>query len=141
MSPRRPDTDSHQDSTDAGWNRFAAAWKRRTERPPSLSPQAAAARVRARLDGRARQRRLRRWQLATAGLVTAAALLAAVVFLPTWGPGGGPGAGAVRTAASAGTVDAAATPSEGEVLLWLDPETPLYLTLTPPPPERGTTRR
>jgi ferric-dicitrate binding protein FerR (iron transport regulator) len=135
-------SDRHDTQPDRAWERFVAAWRRRVERPPALSPQAAAARVRARTEARTRTVRRRRWQLATAAAVTAATLLVAVLLVPHPGPGDDGAPTARRVATSAGVVDAAATaPSDGEVVLWLDTETPLYLTLAPPPGDRGTTRR
>lgn len=125
---------------------FEETWRHRAHRPPELSSRAAAERVLARIaeqddgDGAAprRSRRLpptTRW-LVAAGV--AAALLAAVLLHqpatpPTADPGAAPPA--------AGRVAGAGTAVQDDVVvLWLDPETPLYLTLAPPRPREATAR-
>ncbi len=106
-------------------NGFEQAWRRWAAQPPRQSPTEAAAGVALRI----RQRRGRRssWMLAAA----AAALLAAVGTTILWRPS--------RTVPSAlpVTEQEALAPGKGEVLLWLDEQTPLYMTFQAPEEEQG----
>jgi hypothetical protein len=108
--------------------RFDAAFRKWTERPPRLSPGAAAARV-ASLIRERRPRRQPRWALGAA----AAALFAVVAVAIHWAtlsttPPVPPVVVAVQETPRLG---------EGEVLMWLDKDTPLYMTFQPPAEDRG----
>lgn len=108
---------------------FEDAWRHRAARPPATSPREAAGQVLQRLaereqaarDHAARRRPLR---LAAATALVVLALIAAAVLVRL------PHAPSVPE--SAGEVAETALPPEGVVVLWLDAETPLYLTLEPP---------
>ena len=119
------------------WRAFVDAWRRAADRPPRLAGSAAARRVVARLEPPPRRRAALRW----AAAAVLAAVLALAVALGWWD---------FRRQAPAAlpvpeTVAAAPLPlDDGVVLLWLDDETPLYLTLTPPrsgAAQTGGTRR
>lgn len=108
---------------------FEDAWRRHAARPPATSPQEAAGQVLQRLaegETAAREKAARRrpLRLAAATAVVVLVLVAATVLLrPPDRPSVPPRAGEVAETA---------LPPEGVVVLWLDAETPLYLTLEPP---------
>jgi len=108
--------------------RFEDAFKRWAERPPRLSPEQAAARM-ASLIRERQQRRQPRWAFAAA----AAALFAVVAVAFHWArlstlPPAPQPVIAVQEAPPLG---------EGEVLMWLDKDTLLYMTFQPPAEDRG----
>lgn len=111
--------------------RFAEAWSHWVRRPPSTSPREAAAGVLRRIaDAEAAQRPRphRRW-LAAAALLVLVLGAGALLLLPVPpAEDGGPRPPAGGTALP---VD------DGVVLLWLDPQTPLYLVVQPPPAAKG----
>lgn len=120
--PRRedhPDRDSQR-----RLERFDAALRRWAERPappPPAWPPARSAEPPSRAGAR---RAAPRWQLAAASLALVALLGLGFLLRPRSAP---PTDGPAATAAAA---PVAAVASADEVLvLWLDPETPLYLTL------------
>lgn len=104
---------------------FEERWKTWAGRPPRTSPEDAARQVLARLDGGERRispRLPRMTWLAAA----AAVLLAVAVGLFAPHP------------PSPRTAEVAAPPlDDGVVLIWLDSETPLYMSFAPPPAEEG----
>jgi len=119
---------------DRRWRAFTDAWRRAATRPPERTPEAAARQVLARLEADAGGRWRRRLMQHRALLRWAAAALLLALAL-------GWSASRVRRAGVPATpppaVAAAPLPlDDGVVLLWLDDDTPLYLTLAPPP--RGT---
>jgi len=105
-------------------------WKSWAERPPRTSPEDAARQVLARLDDGERRRAPRMWR--GTWLAAAAAVLLAVavgLFAPHLPS---PQTSSPRTA------EVAAPPlDDGVVLIWLDSETPLYMSFAPPPAEEG----
>ena len=105
---------------------FEQVWKRWAARPPRQSPTEAAAGVALRIR-QERGRRRSSWLLAAA----AATLLAAVGTTILWR--------SYRTVPSALPVTEQETlaPGKGEVLLWLDEQTPLYMTFQAPEEEQG----
>ncbi len=112
---------------DDGLNdRFVQAWKRWAALPPRQSPAEAAAGVALRIRQR-RGRRRSSWMLAAA----AAILLAAVGTTILWRP--------ARTVPHALPVTEQETmaPGKGEVLLWIDEQTPLYMTFQAPEEDQG----
>jgi hypothetical protein len=106
--------------------RFAAAWKRHAERPPRQSASAATAKVTLRILHRPAHRRTG-WFLTAA----AAVLLAAVAGTVFWRP--------ARTIPEPLRVtDRESSPlGSGEVLMWIDDQTPLYMTFQVPEEEQG----
>jgi ferric-dicitrate binding protein FerR (iron transport regulator) len=106
-------------------DRFERALKVWAERPPRVSPEEASRRV---LEA---ARRRRRRNLTRRALLAAAAVLAVVAI-----PG-------IRHRHVPETTPTATAPQEprplgaGEVLIWLDAETPLYMTFEAPPVPRG----
>ena len=117
--------------------RFSEAFRRWAQRPPATPPEQAAAQIGARL------RKRRSWEpgafsglrLAAAalalGTLTAWWLLRAQPSSPSWDLAGiearGPSLGELET-----------PPLDDDVaLFWLNEETPLYLTLSPPKPRKG----
>lgn len=98
-------------------DRFEQAWRRWAMRAPRRSPEMAARAVRAALPPRRRPKA--RWVAALATGV--AAVLAAVVL--TLRPSAPP-----RQPTQVGVVVEAPRLGSGEVLLWLDDGTPLYMT-------------
>lgn len=113
------------------------AWRRHAARPPDLSPEDAAARVLRRLAERhgVTRRGRHHWRLAAAALLLVVLLAAAVLLRLPAAPSAPPRAGEVAETALS---------SDGVVVLWLDEETPLYLTLEPPAdgaPDRKETIR
>jgi hypothetical protein len=105
---------------------FAQSWKRWAAQPPRRSPVEAAAEVALRIRLR-RGRRRSSWMLAAA----AAILLAAVGTTVLWRHSG--------TVPSAPTVteQEILAPGKGEVLMWIDEQTPLYMTFQAPEEEQG----
>jgi hypothetical protein len=107
--------------------RFEKAFKKWAEKPPRVSPEAAAARMASLI--RARQpRRQPRWAFAAA----AAALFGVVAVAFHWARLSAPPA-----APAVAIVQEAPPLGEGEVLMWLDKDTPLYMTFQPPAEGRG----
>jgi hypothetical protein len=99
---------------------FVDAWKSWMRQPPRHTPREAAARVVARLPKRSRGQPW--WLLAAAAVVLAAALTV------HW-------TAVTRRAAGTGVAGdrlESAPMGEGEVLIWLDEKTPLYMTFQPP---------
>jgi hypothetical protein len=111
--------------------RFEERWLRWARRPPRLAPEEAARRVSDALQ----QRRARR--SASLALVAAAAVLAVALPLslprtpPTPALDGGPAAGTAQVGLG-----------ENQVLIWIDEETPLYMTFQAPEaaPQAGELR-
>lgn len=102
-------------------DRFLEAWKHWAQRPPRQSPAEAAAAVSRRLP--LRQQRRSWWALAAAAAMTVTVALAVQwsIF--------------IRRATPPGptiNLQESAPMSKGEVLIWLDDETPLYMTFQPP---------
>jgi hypothetical protein len=132
MKRREPHRPTDGERGDARWERFADAWRQRVEAPTEVPPHAAASRVLARLDERRRRpfhRRASFWRVALTGAAAVVVLL--VLSLRLNAPPAVPD--------QAGEVLAEATPGENELLLWLDEETPLYLTLEATATDDGTT--
>jgi len=109
--------------------RFARAWSSWLRRPLRSSPEVAAARV-ARLLQESPPRRRPVWVLATAG-VSLAVLATLVLVLPrqTGTDFSGPPAPPPATVQPV---------QPGEVLIWLDDETPLYMHFQPPATREGS---
>lgn len=96
-------------------DRFETAWRRWATRPPRRSPELAARAVRAALPERRRHRT--RW---VAALAATAAVVLAVLAVSIHRPAPPP--------AQVGLVVESPRLGSGEVLLWLDADTPLYMT-------------
>jgi len=107
-------------------DRFDEALRAWAEQPPRLAPTAAARAVVERLGDRGRRPPRLAWALATAAAVVLAAVGMVVVRVasPPLAP------------PQVGMVLATPTLSEGQVLIWLDDRTPLYMTYAAP--EGGT---
>jgi hypothetical protein len=137
----RTTEDERDDGPDDGLAGFERALREQAGRAPRRSGADAAAAVRARLSGAGKARRGLRpawgWSLATTGALAALLLVAGVT-----GRFGSEDSDAT-TAPPAGPAVAALGPSSptlgnGEVLIWLDERTPLYMTFAPPSPgDRG----
>jgi hypothetical protein len=105
------------------FERFDERFKAWAERPPRTSPEEAARQVLARLDDGGRRGLPRPVWLAAAAAVLLA--LAVGLFAP-------------RPPVPPRTAEAAAPPlDDGVVLIWLDSETPLYMSFAPPPAAEG----
>ena len=105
------------------FERFDERFKAWAERPPRTSPEKAARQVLARLDGSGRRGLPSPIWLAAAAAVLLA--LAVGLFAP-------------RPPVPPRTAEAAAPPLDGGVvLIWLDSETPLYMSFAPPPAAEG----
>lgn len=124
--PRRED---HQHRLE----RFEEALRRWAERPVAPPPPWPVPRT-----SRAGERpALPRWQLVAASLAVAAALATASLLLRSWWAP----VNEAHTAAPVAAASVAAVASADEVLvLWLDPDTPLYLTLPAAAEAAGTER-
>ena len=112
----------HEFGTDEE-KRFARAWSSWLERPVQRAPGVAAARVAGLLRQPAPRRRPA-WVLGTAGASLALVVLL-VVALP-------PRTGTELPGPLAVTPPAVEPAQPGEVLIWLDDETPLYMHFQPP---------
>ena len=106
--------------------RFEEAFRAWAERPPRLSPEEAGRQV---IEA-ARQRRRR--TLTRRALLAAAAVLTLVAL-----PGIRRDPTAPPSAPSAPPLVEPRPLGAGEVLIWLDAETPLYMTFEAPPVSRG----
>ena len=106
-------------------DRFERAWRAWAERPPRVSPEQAGRRV---IEA---ARRRRRHGLTRRVLLAAAAVLAVVVIQDIHRDGSVPEASPTAAALEPRPLGA------GEVLIWLDAETPLYMTFEAPPAPRG----
>jgi len=102
--------------------RFDEDWQQWLDRPTELSPQMAAQRVK----GRLKESPHPRWQMTWRPLLAVAALFA-LVIVGIWGPAQRPAP--VEPAAPLIDLLAAAAPSTDVLVIQLDSETPLYLTL------------
>mgnify|MGYP001031048983 CR=1 FL=1 len=108
------------------WARFEEAWRRWLDRPPRRSGRDAALRLVAAVE--ARRRRYRIWfpSAAAAALILVVAITA-IVFRPP------------RETRPPGAVIETGQPlplGRGEVLIWLDEDTPLYMTFQSPEESR-----
>jgi ferric-dicitrate binding protein FerR (iron transport regulator) len=108
--------------------RFEEAWQRWAQRPPRQSPAEAAARVGALIRERQRRRKPR-WALTA----VAAVLFIAIALGLHWSRLSTPPPLRPVT----GIQDSPRL-GEGEVLMWIDTDTPLYMTFQPP--EGGASR-
>ena len=104
--------------------RFEEAWRRWATRPPRRGPEAAAREVAAALRLRRERRRLRRVVLAAAAAVLIVVPLA--VHRSTQ-----------PSVAPEGVAALEPPVAEGQVLIWLDEETPLYMTFQAPEGAHG----
>ena len=106
--------------------RFEDRWRKWATRPPKLTPEAAARAVAAAIR---EDRRPRAWPLAAVAASIVAVVLAGGLWLQRPPP-------APTMAAATADRDPIA---DGVVLMWLDPETPLYMTFQVPEsePEMG----
>ncbi len=109
-------------------DRFEETWRNWVRRPPRKSPAEAAARVAGLIRDRRRQRRTI-WACAAAAVVMAAVGVAIRWADLSRQPVSVPPAALVQEAPQLG---------QGEVLMWLDEETPLYMTFQPP--EQGVAK-
>ncbi len=108
-------------------DRFEEAWRKWTARPTRQSPSEGAARIVELIRGRQR-RRQRVWAYAAAAVLLAGIAVAVHwtgLPVPSAPP---PPAAAVGEAPSLG---------QGEVLMWIDKDTPLYMTFQPPEADQG----
>jgi hypothetical protein len=119
---------------------FEERWRRWGERPPRTRPETAARRVLTRLAEPAPRPW---WQPAggwtspgTRRLAVAALVLAAVgIWVLTAGlpiSFTGPGSTGAPVRPPSGSLPATPAMTDGVVLMWLDAETPLYMTFAPP---------
>jgi hypothetical protein len=107
----------HDDGLDS---RFLEAWEKWAGRGTRLSPATAAGRIRSRLAGPERHFRCVYAAAATALICVSAGLT--YIWLISQPPAPGPAA-----------ISQQITPlGEGEVLMWLDDQTPLYMNFQPP---------
>ncbi len=109
-------------------DRFEKAWRRFTQRPTRLSPAEAASRIGILIRER-RRRRQPVWAYAAA-----AVLLVAVAVAVIWSRLPNQPASLQPVA----VVEEAPQLGQGEVLMWIDKDTPLYMTFQPP--EAGETK-
>jgi hypothetical protein len=137
---RPPEAQRPEPRDDARWRDFERRWRRWGERPPRTHPETAARRVLTRLAEPAPRpgwRPAGGWtSLGARRLAVAALVLAAVgVWLLTAGlpgPFTGPGPTVAPERAPGGPLPATPAMADGVVLMWLDAETPLYMTFAPP---------
>ncbi len=101
---------------------FEKAWKTWTQRPTRLSPSEAAARIGVLIRER-RRKRPPLWACAAA-----AVLLVAIALAVHWSRLSNPPSPAQPTA----VLREVPPLGQGEVLIWLDKDTPLYMTFQPP---------
>ncbi len=106
-------------------DRFDQQLREWADRPAELSPKMAAQRVRGRLEPRRQSTWLRMWRPALA-----VASLVALAVVGWWQVGSEQVSPDLPV--TAGLVS---PPSSDVLVLWLDSETPLYLTLAGTPPE------
>lgn len=114
--------------------RFDDALRTWAARPPHRPPTAAAREIRARLTAHPTSAWPPRhgWAWATAGALVVAVGLGGLLRLGRSGPG-------TEAPPVASAAVPAATPlGDGEVLIWLDAETPLFMTFAPPRGGRST---
>lgn len=119
-------------------DRFDAELRAWAGQPPARPPAAAAHEIAARIEGR----RAPAPRFHPGWAWTAAGLAAAVGIAALLRVGDTPPASLAPTAPSiaAGVAPRHAggtTLAEGQVLIWLDPETPLYMNFAPPAGERN----
>lgn len=105
------------------WEELRRVWLAQADRPPRLAPPDAARQVLARLDHESSSRHR------PAMLWTAAAAAVAALAVGWWLQPTEPQHIAAHAPAASAAVPVPL--DEGVVLLWLDAETPLYLTLEP----------
>lgn len=121
--------------TDARFDEAFRAW---AARPPDRPPAAAAREIRARITSRPHTARPGNawpprygWAWATAGVLVLAVGLGGLLRLGRSGPG------TEAPPAAIAALPATAPLGDGEVLIWLDAETPLFMNFAPPPGGRS----
>ncbi|MCZ7652138.1 MAG: hypothetical protein M5U13_13635 [Thermoanaerobaculia bacterium] len=122
--------------TDARFDEAFRAW---AARPPDRPPAAAAREIRARITAHPNTARPGTawpprygWAWATAGVLVVAVGLGGLLRI------GRSGSGTEASPVLSATLPAAAALGDGEVLIWLDAETPLFMTFAPPRGGRST---
>jgi hypothetical protein len=119
------DPESPMDRLDEALRALAA-------RPPAVTPAAAARGIAARIEGLGRRApRLRPAWAWTAATVLVAGGIAVLLRVGQPPPAGSDPVVGAREPAGAG-LSLAGTLADGEVLIWLDAETPLYMSFAPP---------
>ena len=128
-----PDRVASERSASESFDRAFKAW---AERAPATPADQAAGQVLERLARR--PTRPRRSDIAWRWANAFAAILLAAVIVARFSPMSPsmPSATEAPSGVQAGVVEAAPLP-EGVVLMWLDAETPLYLTMNPPEIPQG----
>jgi len=122
-------TRTHEEESKA-MARFEQELRELAARTPRLDPATAATKVAARLGERATPRPRRQLRLAWGLAAASAALVVAVIGLT-----GGQNAGRTRWTLPPAIALSASPPStlgSGQVLIWLDERTPLYMNFAPP---------
>jgi hypothetical protein len=110
---------------------FENRWKDWVKKTPGTAPEEAARRVMVRLPERSRRWNRLGFLPAPRYLAAAAAVALLILGIRFWGK-------TKPTAVEAPVVAEASIELGGDVaLIWLDPDTPLYLTLNPPEAVRG----
>ncbi len=106
---------------------FEETWKKWMQSPPRKSPSEAAARVGVMI--RERRRSHMQWKI----LAAAAVLLIAISIVFRWFSPSSPPVSPQPAVA----VQEAPQLKDGEVLIWLDKDTPLFMTFQSPEEDRG----
>ena len=130
--------DLEKDQEEKHFDDVFRAW---ADRPPPTAPAAAAQQVLERLKARESVRRPGAFHLLAAAAVVALGI-AGAYRLRAPGPAvpGAPVTAATAAVATTVTDAALAAPlNDGVVLLWIDSETPLYMTFQPPQSQQGET--
>jgi len=130
--------DSRDSRHNERWQRLEASWRRWARRPPRRSSEEAARRVLARLeDGSSRSPSavrlgpaVWRWAATAAVLLVTLGIWLLAPGLPE--PGEEAGSLGATSRQESPRLSEPPVMDHGVVLLWLDAETPLYMTFAPP---------